>query len=156
EIEVGPREARAGRALCGLVVDDDQVAVAREVHVHLERAHAVLDRTLKRRQRVLRALGGRAAMRVEPPRVHHFSSSRSSASVGIGGGRGSLTWMTSSEYLMSFSASGWTRRTSTSSPDTFAICKITFIFALSSLAATSLSPTVSLASFGNSDRFIFL
>ena len=85
--------------------------------------------------------------------AHAFTSSSSSFSAfaGIGGGRGSVTCITSTLYAMSFSASGCTSRTSTSSPVIFTIWRITFIFALSSLAATSFSPTASLASFGKSD-----
>src|ERR1700733_272662 len=128
------------------------------MHVQLERnvySSAELDRALERGHRVFGALGGRAAMRVQPARMHHDSSSSFSAPAGIGGGRGSLTCTTSTLYLISFSASGWTRRTSMSSPEIFSICRITFIFALSSPAATSLSPTVSFASLGKSVRFIF-
>ena len=84
-----PRERARRRARRGVVVRDDQLVVAREVDVHLERIDAELDRALERRHRVLGALGGGSAMRVQPARVHHVSSSSSSACAGIGGGRGS-------------------------------------------------------------------
>ena len=58
---------------------------------------------------------------------------------------------------MSFSASGWTRRTSTSSPVTFSICEddvhVRLVVARRRRASR---PTVSLASLGKSVRFIFL
>src|SRR6185436_16070210 len=154
EVELAPGELGAAGARRGLVVGHDQLVVAGDVNVHLQRVDPDLDRALERGQGVLGALGRRATVGVQPTGMHHESSSSSSACAGTGGGRGSETWMTSAEYWMSFSASGWTSRTSTSSPVTFSIRSTTFM-SLSPLA-TSFSPTSSLTSLGNADRFIFL
>ena len=43
-----------GRALQALVVDDDEAAVARLMHVHLDRVAADLDRLAEREHRVFR------------------------------------------------------------------------------------------------------
>ena len=43
-----------GRALQALVVDDDEAAVARLMHVHLDRVAANLDRLAEREHRVFR------------------------------------------------------------------------------------------------------
>src|SRR5262249_42277564 len=106
EVGVLPRDLGAARPERGVVVRDDQLAVAREVDVHLEDVDADRDRALERGHRVLRPFGRGTTVRVEPLRVHYFSSSSSSAAAGIGGGRGSLTCTTSAVYLMSLSASG--------------------------------------------------
>ena len=76
ELEHAARKARGARQQ--VVVDDDRRAVAREVHVELEEAHAELERRPEGRQRVLGELACVAAVRnqMNEPRLAHARSRR--------------------------------------------------------------------------------